>query len=77
MVGYEGALYRYYSGLTDYNGFLDEVKRYETINTDWFDILTRDSYSHDHTLSVSGGADKFRYYASIGYNYDEGDNENY
>lgn len=72
MVGYEGALYRYYSGLTDYNGFLDEVKRYETINTDWFDILTRDSYSHDHTLSVSGGADKFRYYASIGYNYDEG-----
>ena len=42
-VGYEGALYRYYSGLTDYAGFKQEVLRYETVNTDWFDILTQDA----------------------------------
>ncbi|MEY8594026.1 SusC/RagA family TonB-linked outer membrane protein [Butyricimonas hominis] len=72
MVGYEGAIQRLYMGQTDYDGFLNEVKWYETVNTDWFDILTQDTYSHDHTLSVSGGTDKVRYYASLGYNYEDG-----
>lgn len=72
MVGYEGALYRYYTGQTDYTDFQEEVKRYETVNTDWFDILTHDTYSHDHTFSVSGGTEKLRYYVSLGYNYEDG-----
>ncbi|WP_255469444.1 SusC/RagA family TonB-linked outer membrane protein [Butyricimonas hominis] len=72
MVGYEGAAYRLYTGQTNYDEFLDEVKRYETVNTDWFDILTQDTYSHDHTLSVSGGTESVRYYASLGYNYEDG-----
>lgn len=72
MVGYEGALYRHYTGQTDYDEFLDEVSRYETVNTDWFDILTHDTYSHDHTFSVSGGTEKLRYYVSVGYNYEDG-----
>lgn len=72
MVGYEGALHRYYTGLTNYDEFLKEVERYETVNTDWFDILTHDTYSHDHTFSVSGGTDKIRYYVSVGYNYEDG-----
>lgn len=72
MVGYEGALYRHYTGLTTYEEFLEEVSRYETINTDWFDILTQDTYSHDHTLSVSGGTEDVRYYISVGYNYEDG-----
>lgn len=72
MVGYEGALYRLQTGLTDYNTFLDEVSWYEQVNTDWFDILTRDAYSHSHTLNVSGGSDIIRYYASLGYDRDNG-----
>lgn len=72
MVGYEGALYRHYMGQSTYEEFLDEVKWYENVNTDWFDILTQDTYSHDHTLSVSGGTDKLRYYVSMGYNYEDG-----
>lgn len=72
MVGYEGALYRLQTGRTDYAGFLEEVKYYETINTDWFDILTRDSYSHSHNIGVSGGSEDMRYYASIGYDKDNG-----
>ena len=50
LVGYEGALYRLQSGLTDYDTFLNEVTWYEQVNTDWFDILTQDAYSHDHTF---------------------------
>lgn len=72
MVGYEGALYRYYTGQTDYDGFLGEVARYETVNTDWFKILTQDTYSHDHTFGVSGGSEHVRYYASVGYNRENG-----
>lgn len=72
MVGYEGALYRLQTGRTDYAGFLEEVKYYETINTDWFDILTRDTYSHSHNIGVSGGSEDMRYYASIGYDKDNG-----
>lgn len=45
---------------------------YEQVNTDWFDVLTRDTYSHDHTLSVSGGSEDIRYYVSLGYNHEDG-----
>ena len=72
MVGYEGALNRLHNRETDYNTFLDEVTWYERVNTDWFDILTRDAYSHSHTLNVSGGSDVIRYYASLGYDRDNG-----
>ncbi len=72
MVGYEGALYRLQSGITDYDTFLQEVTWYESVNTDWFDILTRDAYSHSHTLNVSGGSDIIRYYTSLGYDRDNG-----
>ena len=45
---------------------------YETVNTDWFDILSQDTYSHDHTFGVSGGNDDIRYYVSAGYNKEDG-----
>ncbi len=72
MVGYEGALNSFYKGLSTYDEFVDNVKWYETVNTDWFDILTRDTYSHDHTFGVSGGNDDIRYYVSVGYNRENG-----
>ena len=72
MVGYEGSYYRYQSGLTTYDDFLQEVQRDETVNTDWFDLLTRDALTHSHTLSISGGTDATRYYASIGYTRENG-----
>ncbi len=72
MVGYEGALYRLQTGMTDYDTFLNEVTWFEQVNTDWFDILTRDAYSHSHTLNISGGSDIIRYYASLGYDRDNG-----
>ena len=72
MVGYEGAYYNWMNGALTYDQFLDEVQRYETVNTDWFDILTRDAYSHSHTLSISGGSDKIKYYSSFGISQDDG-----
>ena len=37
------------------------------MNTDWFDLLTKDSFSKDYAINVSGGSDNIRYYASLGY----------
>ncbi len=71
-VGYEGALYRYYNGVINYQQFEEEVRKYETVNTDWFDILTQDAYSHDHTFTVSGGSETMRYYISLGANFENG-----
>lgn len=72
MVGYEGAMYRYYTGQTTFEEFENEVERYEKANTDWFDLLTQDTYSQDHTLNVSGGSEDVRFYASVGYNRSNG-----
>lgn len=71
MVGYEGAYYRFQTGQTSYDDFLNEVSWYETVNTDWFDILCEDALTQSHTVSLSGGNQKTRYYASLGYT-DEG-----
>jgi len=72
MVGYEGAYHRFVTGQTDYKGFLAEVQRAETVNTDWFKLLTHDTFNHNHTVALSGGSETARYYASLGYNREEG-----
>ena len=72
MVGYEGAYHRFVTGQTDYNGFWAEVQRAETVNTDWFKLLTHDTFNHNHTVALSGGSETARYYASLGYNREEG-----
>lgn len=72
MVGYEGAYYRYQTGQTTYDEFLAECAHYETTNTDWFKLLTQDAWTQQHTLSISGGSESTRYYASIGYTSETG-----
>ena len=67
-VGYEAAYRDYVEGTIDYDEYSSLVSKYETINTDWFDILMRDAFSHKHTLSLSGGSSSLRYYASLGFN---------
>ena len=71
-VGYESALKDYYNGLIDYAELKRQTDYYETVNTDWFDIIFRDAFSHSHTLSVSGGSEKIKYYTSLGYGDDQG-----
>ncbi|WP_270542279.1 SusC/RagA family TonB-linked outer membrane protein [Butyricimonas paravirosa] len=71
-VGYEGALEKYNNGIYTYQQFTDEVARLETVNTDWFDLITEDVFSNSHTLSLSGGSSNVRYYASLGYSNEKG-----
>ena len=67
MVGYEGLQEQLYNGTLSQEEFDKEVAKLETMNTDWFKLLTKDSFSHQHTLSISGGSEEMRYYASLGY----------
>jgi TonB-dependent starch-binding outer membrane protein SusC len=49
-------------------GVLDE----QGGNTDWQKEITRTAYTYNHNLTLSGGSDKFTYYASFGYQNQEG-----
>ena len=42
------------------------------IDTNWYDLLFRNAFSHNHHLSLSGGADRYTYYVSGGVNDDRG-----
>lgn len=66
-VGYEAALSDLYSGVITQTEFENRVVSMQKQNTDWFDILCHNSLSHDHSVNVSGGSDKVRYYTSVGY----------
>lgn len=71
-VGYEGAYNDYVKGNISYDEFESRVRLYESTNTDWFKILTRDALTQNHSLSISGGNDFLRYYTSLGYTNEEG-----
>ncbi len=71
-IGYEAAYEDYRNGLMTFEQFKRQVEYYETLDTDWFDELCRDAFSHTHTLSFSGGSKTAKYYASVGYNRQNG-----
>lgn len=48
------------------------LKRYAEANTDWFDILFRNSFVQEHSISVSSGTEKARHYFSGSYYDDNG-----
>ena len=65
-VGYEEALRQLYAGEITRHEFNAAIEKMKTENTDWFSLLCRNSLSQDHSVSVSGGSDKVRYYTSLG-----------
>lgn len=67
MVGYEGLLSQLYNGQITDAEFKEQTAYLETLNTDWFDLLCHDSFSQQHTLTMSGGSERSTYYASVGY----------
>ena len=73
-IGYEKAYLDYFkSGSISFNEFQERSAYYETLNTDWLDILCRDVFSHNHSLSISGGSANAKYYASFGYADEKGE----
>lgn len=65
-VGYEEALRQLYAGEITRQDFNTAIDKMRTENTDWFSLLCRNAFSQDHSVSVSGGSDKVRYYTSMG-----------
>jgi len=56
------------------NGNINEnfLEPYGRANTDWFDLLFKNSITQQHSLSVSGGNKKSSFYASMSYYKDGG-----
>ncbi len=65
--GYEGLYMNYIRRKITYDDFSSGVQKLAKMNTDWYDILFRNSFTNSHSVSLSGGNDGTRYYASFGY----------
>lgn len=50
----------------------DYLQPYADANTDWFDVLFKNSLQQQHSVSINGGTDKAKVYASLGYLNDSG-----
>ncbi|MET4545393.1 TonB-linked SusC/RagA family outer membrane protein [Pedobacter africanus] len=48
------------------------LKQYANANTDWFDVLFKNSFVQEHSISISSGSDKSQHYFSVGYYDDNG-----
>lgn len=70
--GYEGAMMDYWDKNITFTEFQNRVSQMEANNTDWFGTLYRNSFSQTHNVSLSGGTSSTRYYASVGYDKDQG-----
>lgn len=68
---YDGAsgLYGVQNTTEDKAAFLE---RYARTNTDWFDVLFRNSFMQEHSLSVSSGTERSQLYISTSYLNDNG-----
>ena len=69
---YEGLMSMFNKRMITEEEFSYYLQRLETVNTDWFSLLTRNSVSQNHNLSLSGGTDKVTYNASVGYQSNKG-----
>lgn len=69
---YEGLMAMFNKHMISETDFAKQMQRLETVNTDWFDLLCRNSLSQSHNLSVSGGTQKVTYNASFGYSNTKG-----
>lgn len=69
---YEGLMAMFNKRMITEKEFMTQMQRLETVNTDWFDLLTRNSVSQNHNMSISGGSQKVTYNASVGFSQNDG-----
>ncbi|WP_018615648.1 SusC/RagA family TonB-linked outer membrane protein [Segetibacter koreensis] len=48
------------------------LKKYAKANTDWFDVLFKNSLTQEHSLSISSGTEKSQNFFSTSFYYDKG-----
>lgn len=62
-------IYDYYkAGRYTEEKYNEELNKLRNINTDWFDVIFKKSFSHSHNLSMRGGSERTSYYLSLNYN---------
>jgi TonB-linked SusC/RagA family outer membrane protein len=66
-MGYEGAFQDLLNKKISESDFQQEVKRLGAMNTDWFDVLFRNSFNNSQHISFSGGTEKVSYYTALSY----------
>ena len=65
IIGQIRSGYGQFAGMStaEQDAYIEELKQ---TNTDWFDVLFRNTVSTSHSVSLSGGTDKLAYYVSGG-----------
>lgn len=71
-IGYEGLYAKRMNKIITRAEYEEQLAYLISNNTDWFDILYRNSISQQHSVSVSGGDDQTTYYTSVGYDNSKG-----
>ncbi|WP_066220090.1 SusC/RagA family TonB-linked outer membrane protein [Formosa haliotis] len=75
-LGYEGALMNLWDGTYSHQDFQNQVSYLETLNSDWFGALYQDGFTQQHAISASGGGENAKYYFSLGYDDQQGAEQN-
>jgi TonB-linked SusC/RagA family outer membrane protein len=57
-IGYGGLILRLQNKEINYEQLVAEYREMERQNTDWFALLFRNSFNHNHNVSISGGTEK-------------------
>ena len=57
-IGYAGLIQKLQKKEITRLQFEQEYRKMERMNTDWFDILFRNSFSHAHNVSISAQGEK-------------------
>ncbi|MEY8592567.1 SusC/RagA family TonB-linked outer membrane protein [Butyricimonas hominis] len=69
---YEGLMQMYMNRDISEDDLKTKVEKLESLNTNWLKLLTRNSFSHNHSLSMTGGNEKASYSASFGFSDNKG-----
>ncbi len=72
-MGFESLLERYRNKEATIAELREEYDKMARQNTDWFDILFRNSFNHSHNLSISGGSEKLQNRTSFSYTEQNGE----
>ena len=72
-IGYGGLMQQYMNKEITQDQFNEQYRTMASRNTDWFGELFRTSFSHKHTVSLSGGNEWIQNRTSVGYSAENGE----
>lgn len=69
---YEGVKRLFIEGYINQEEYDQKRRLFETVNTDWFDILTRTGVDQNHSLSFTGGSERMTVASSLSFSDQQG-----